>query len=131
MKFVKYLKKFNWDPIVYTTERNGQDLDGPSLEKDIPGEVETIRQKIREPSHPTQETTDGMDESIATGNIPEKKKKSLVEKISALIRGANDFIIDDKEYWVKPSVKFLTGYLKTKPVDLIAHRTARTELPWS
>ena len=69
-------------------------------------------------------------------------KKSFTKKLSLWIRG-NFFIPDPRCFWIRPSIKFLCGYLKEHPVDAIIstgpphsmHLIARglsrkTGLPW-
>ena len=52
------------------------------------------------------------------GFLNEGKKKSWREDLAVWVRG-NAFIPDARVWWVKPSVKFLTGYLEKHPVDAI------------
>ena len=58
------------------------------------------------------------DEKISAGFLTERKKPRLAEKISVWIRG-NFFIPDARKFWVKPSVRFLSSYLKSNKADAI------------
>jgi glycosyltransferase involved in cell wall biosynthesis len=119
LKFVKYLRSFGWEPIVYTPE-NGElpDVD-ESLLKDIPEGITVIKRPIREPYGVYKKLTGQKKEDrIRAAFLTEKKKPSMMERISVWIRG-NFFIPDARKFWIRPSVKFLTAYLKEHPVDII------------
>lgn len=54
---------------------------------------------------------------VGTGFLSEKKA-GFFSRLSTRIRG-NYFIPDPKIFWVKPVLKFLDGYLRTYPMDLV------------
>lgn len=119
LKFVKYLRGFGWEPVVYTPENPEAPAIDPSLEKDIPSDLTVIKTKIWEPYAAYKRFVGRKKEdSIKVGFLSEKKNPSLTEKISVWIRG-NFFIPDARKYWIKPSVKFLVDYLSKNPVDAI------------
>jgi hypothetical protein len=49
LKFVKYLRQFGWEPIVYTAENPEYPVLDNSLEKDIPEGIEILKHPIWEP----------------------------------------------------------------------------------
>ena len=49
-KFVKYLREFDWEPVVLTRSLKGMELTDESLLKDIPPDVEIIRTKAYDPT---------------------------------------------------------------------------------
>ena len=119
LKFVKYLREFGWEPIVFTPANpESPELD-PSLENDIPSGTKIIRLPIWEP-YTIYKRFLGQkkDDKIQAAFLSEKKKNPLAEKISVWIRG-NLFIPDARKFFIKPSVKFLQKYLEQQPVDLI------------
>jgi hypothetical protein len=119
LKFVKYLREFGWEPVVYTPENPEAPAIDHSLEKDIPEGISIVKTKIREPYSLYKKVTGQKSEDkIKTGFLSEKKKPSLAENMSVWIRG-NLFIPDARKFWIKPSVKFLTKYLKDHPVDAL------------
>src|ERR1051325_721406 len=119
LKFVKYLREFGWEPIVYTPENPEAPATDPSLEKDIPGNLTVLKTKIWEPYNLYKGFIgQKKNEKINAGFLSEKEKPGLAERISVWIRG-NWFIPDAREFWVKPSVKFLSGYLQKHKVDAI------------
>jgi len=117
LKFVKYLREFGWEPIVYTPENPEAPAIDNSLLKDIPENLTVLKTKIWEPYNLYKSFIgQKKEEKINAGFLTEKKKPGLAEKISVWIRG-NWFIPDARKFWIKPSVKFLSEYLKKNPVD--------------
>jgi glycosyltransferase involved in cell wall biosynthesis len=116
LKFAKYLPQFGWQPVIYTPENPDFQLQDPGLLDEIPEEIEVLKQPIWEPYAVYRKLFGkSKDQDLSTGLM---KKKGLTSKIANWVRG-NLFIPDPKVFWRKPSVKFLEGYLKKKPVDLI------------
>jgi len=119
LKFTKYLPQFVWQPIVYSPENPEYPAIDHSLEKDIAPDLIHIKQPIFEPYNFYKKFV-GLkkDDRINTGFLSEQKKPKRAENIAVWIRG-NVFIPDARKFWIKPSVKYLTKYLKENPVDLI------------
>lgn len=119
LKFVKYLRNYGWEPVVYTAgnpEAPALDL---SLMKDVPAGLEVLSQPIWEPYSFYRKFV-GMKkgDKISAGFLSEKKKPGFTEKVAIWLRG-NLFIPDARKFWIKPSVKFLTTYLHEHPVDAV------------
>ncbi|OQX76257.1 MAG: glycosyl transferase family 1 [Bacteroidetes bacterium 4484_276] len=120
LKFVKYLRNYGWEPIIYTPENPEAPAVDYSLEKDIPENLTVIKTKIWEPYSVYKKFIgQKQDEKVKAGFLTEKRKPSLAENFSIWIRG-NFFIPDARKFWIKPSVKFLTNYLRENPVDAMA-----------
>ena len=120
LKMSKYLPEYGWQPVIYTTENAEYPIIDPSLEKDVPADMEVIRQPIVEPYNFYKKFLGiKKEETVKMGFIQEKElKKGWKENLSLWIRG-NLFIPDARCWWVKPSVKYLKEYLKEHPVDAI------------
>lgn len=119
LKFVKYLRDFGWEPIVYTPENPEAPQTDDSLLLEIPEGVEVLKTKVWEPYQLYKHFTGRKsDEKIQTAFLSEKKNPGLAEKLSVWIRG-NLFIPDARRFWIKPSLKFLSKYLQENPVDAI------------
>ncbi|MHC1774813.1 MAG: glycosyltransferase [Lentimicrobium sp.] len=143
LKFVKYLRAFGWEPVIYTPENPEFPSLDISLAKDIPEGIEVVRTPIWEPySYYKKLIRAGKGERINAGFLSEKKRPGLAEKFSIWLRG-NFFIPDARKFWIKPSVRFLVKYLEKHPVDAIVstgpphsmHMIAlgvkqKTGLPW-
>ena len=51
LKFVKYLREYGYEPVVYTAANGEMPVYDPTLANDIPEGVEEIRTEIWEPYH--------------------------------------------------------------------------------
>ncbi len=119
LKFVKYLRDYGWEPIVYTPENPESPATDYSLEKDIPIGTTIIKTPIWEPYSAYKKFVGRKkDDKIKAGFLAEKETPSITENISVWIRG-NFFIPDARKFWVKPSIKILVPYLKENPVEAI------------
>ena len=120
VKFVKYLREFDCEPIVFTPENPEMPAYDTSLLNDIPASVRVIKNKIWEPyQYYKRFTGRKKSEKIQTAFLSENKKTDgFFEKLSIWIRG-NLFIPDARKFWIAPSVKLLTEFLKENPVDVV------------
>jgi glycosyltransferase involved in cell wall biosynthesis len=120
LKMAKYLPQHGWQPVVYTPENPEIITPDEALAKEVPSEAEIIKRPITEPyTFYKRLTGRKADEKVHLGFLNEgKKKKSWREDLAVWLRG-NAFIPDARVWWVKPSVKFLAGYLRDHPVDAV------------
>jgi hypothetical protein len=118
VKFTKYLREFGYEPVIYTPENPEFPSIDTSFEKDIPADVTVIKTPIWEPYNVYRNLTGKKNEAINAGFISENKKQGWKDKLSIWIRG-NFLIPDPRRFWIKPSVKFLSTYLKENPVAAI------------
>jgi glycosyltransferase involved in cell wall biosynthesis len=120
LKFVKYLRHFGWEPVVFTPSNPEMPSVDMSLMNEVPVGLEIIRNKIREPySFYKKLTGKKKGDKIQTAFLAEKKSKvSLLEDISVWIRG-NLFIPDARKFWINPSVKLLSKYIADGKVAAI------------
>jgi glycosyltransferase involved in cell wall biosynthesis len=118
LKFVKYLPEYGWQPIIYTPENPEYPAIDESLINDVPEGIEILKQPIWEPYAWYRQFLGDKDKQIGAGFVSEKKDPGLLHKISVWIRG-NFFIPDARRFWIKPSIKYLTNYLKENKVDLV------------
>ncbi len=118
LKFAKYLRRFGWEPVVFVPEN----ADYPQLDlnnlKDIPENIEVLKGKILEPFSLFRKFT-GRKETDKTNPVYVRENSGgVLDKFSIWVRG-NFFIPDARSLWIRPSVKFLSQYLKDNPVDAI------------
>ena len=119
LKFVKYLRQFGWEPIVYTALNGEMPVVDNSLEKDVPHGVRVIREPIWEPYSIYKKFIGRKKgEKINASFLNENKKGGIAEKISVWIRG-NFFIPDARKFWVKPSVKKLLQLIRTEEIGYV------------
>ena len=118
LKMSKYLPENGWQPVIYTADDAEYPVEDKSLEKDVTPEAEVIRRPIVEPySFYKKFLGIKKGEKVKAGFINEgARKNSWKENLSVWLRG-NFFIPDARCWWIKPSVRFLSKYLKEHPVD--------------
>lgn len=117
LKFVKYLPKYNIQPIVYVPENANYPILDDSLLDDIPSEAIILKQPIKEP-YKLANLFSNKTERISKGIIADDKNQSFIEKLMLYIRG-NFFIPDARVNWVKPSVNYLLSYILEHGIDTI------------
>jgi len=119
LKFVKYLRDFDWEPVVFCPENPEYPETDSSLFADVPPSLEVLKLPIWEP-YTLYKRFLGQkkEEKISAAFLSEKKKNKTLEDISVWIRG-NLFIPDARKFWIKPAVKYLEKYLATHPADVI------------
>lgn len=118
LKFVKYLPEFGIEPIVYVPENATYPIIDQDLIKDIRLDVTVLKQPIKEPYKLASLFSKKSTETISSGIIKDKKKQSLFEKLLLYVRG-NYFIPDARIGWVKPSISYLSNYIKEHAIDTV------------
>ncbi len=115
LKFVKYLRNFNVEPVVYTVDNPKYAILDETLQSEIPNTVEVLKKPIKEPNNilsffgkKSKKTSAGFLDA----------NPSLFGKMVQYIR-ANYFIPDARKFWIKPSVQFLTEYLSNNKIDVV------------
>lgn len=115
LKFVKYLHNFDVESIVYTVQNPKYALMDKTLEKEIPKDITILKHPIWEPNDLLSVFKSKQQKTSAGFLNP---NPSFFEKKLQYIR-ANYFIPDARKFWVKPSVKYLTEYLKSNKIDIV------------
>ncbi|RLD84958.1 MAG: glycosyl transferase family 1 [Bacteroidetes bacterium] len=115
LKFVKYLQDFDVEPVVYTVQDPKYALMDETLEKEIPKNITILKQPIWEPNNLLTLFKSKQQKTSAGFLNPDP---SFLEKQLQYIR-ANYFIPDARKFWIKPSIKYLSEYLKNNKVDVI------------
>jgi len=118
LKFIKYLPEFDIEPIVYIPKNPNYPIIDASLVDEIPKDLIIIRQPIVEPYKLASKFSKGQSQTISKGIIPDKKKQSIMERLMLFVRG-NFFIPDARKKWVKPSVNYLSTYIRDYNIDTI------------
>lgn len=117
LSFVKHLREFDVEPIVYIPENPHYPLKDTNLIEQVPKDVEILKHPIKEPYRLAGLFSKKKTVAMSSGIITEKKQ-SLAEKLLLYIRG-NFFIPDARIGWVRPSVTFLTKWLGENTVDAV------------
>lgn len=113
LRFSKYLNENDCNLTVYCPEDAAWPAIDEDLMKQIPDEVKVIRTKIFEPHKYLSK------KGSAGVGFTQEKKASVLQKLIVWVRG-NLFIPDSRVFWIKPSVRFLSKYLKSHPeIDVV------------
>lgn len=118
LKFVKYLPGYDIEPVVYIPENPTYPLIDNGLISEVSPETTIIKHKIIEPYAWASAFSKGNTKKISSGIIPNKKKQSLLQSIMLWVRG-NLFIPDARVLWVKPSIAYLSNYIKENNIDVV------------
>ena len=145
LKTSKYLPQYGWEPVIYTPLNPDVNSVDESLLKDVSPDLEVIKRKIVEPYGFYKVLTGkkkgellqanlitGGGESVSGGRsvsakgTGKKKSGSLAERISRYIR-ANWFIPDPRIWWIRPSVKFLSKYIRQSNAPIAEQNEGSSE----
>lgn len=118
LKFVKYLPSFGWRPYVYTPENPSVEIRDESLLADVPPEVDVLRLPIWEPYHLFRKAAALTGKPVRQTDFVSIGRKSWLQRVASWIRG-NFFIPDARLFWVRPSVAFLSDFLKSNDIRTI------------
>ncbi len=118
LKFVKYLPSFGWQPYVLTPENPSFEIRDDSLLNDVPAEAEVLRLPIWEPYHLFRKAASVTGMPVRQTDLITTGRKSWWHGMASWVRG-NLFIPDARKFWVKPSVQFLSDFLKSNEIRTI------------
>ncbi len=117
LKFVKYLRDFGIEPVIYVPENPHYPIVDTSLEKEIPKNITIYKQPLFEPYGLAKLLSSKKTKRISSGII-QVKNQSVLEKAMLWVRG-NFFIPDARKYWINPSVKFLSEILNKEKIATV------------
>jgi glycosyltransferase involved in cell wall biosynthesis len=119
LKFVKYLTRLGWNVYVFTPENPSVEARDESLVKDVPAVAEIIKLPIWEPYSLFQRLSFfASGKKMAGADFVSTGKRSLFQRLATFIRG-NFFIPDPRVFWVRPSVKFLTDFIRERGIQKV------------
>jgi glycosyltransferase involved in cell wall biosynthesis len=117
LKFVKYLRDFGVEPVLYVPKNPHYPLVDRSFISEITSDVKIYKGPIFEPYRFAGWVSRKKTDRISSGII-NTKNQSYLEKVMLWIRG-NLFIPDARKFWVKPSVQFLSEVLGKEDIKTI------------
>ncbi|MEE9364984.1 MAG: glycosyltransferase family 4 protein [Cellulophaga sp.] len=117
LKFVKYLRDFNIEPIVYIPENPHYPLEDQSFTADIPKGITIYKKAFFEPYKIASLFSKNKTKRISSGVI-HGENQSFLEKTMLWIRG-NLFIPDARKYWINTSIRYLTDIITKEGIDTI------------
>jgi len=117
LKFVKYLRDFGVEPVVYVPENPKYAIIDETFKEEIPDDITIYKHRIFEPYRIASIFSKKKTKRISSGII-QTKNQSFLEKTMLWIRG-NFFIPDARKYWVRPSVKFLYDVIEKEQLETV------------
>ncbi len=119
LKFSKYFRKFGWEPIIYTPSNPDFPINDDTLLKDVPSDLIILKTQITEPYDiyrkiMRKKKTDAVNQ----GFLSEEKENTLLQSAMIWVRG-NFFIPDARKFWIKPSISYLSDYIKEHHIDAV------------
>jgi glycosyltransferase involved in cell wall biosynthesis len=117
LKFVKYLRDYDIEPIVYIPENPNYPIVDESLVHEIPDGIKVYKRPIREPYGFARLFSKKRTKKISAGII-NSKNQSALEKVLLWIRG-NLFIPDARKFWIKPSTRFLVEVIEKESIGTV------------
>ena len=115
LKFSKYLRGFDIEPVIYTIDNPSYPILDKSSESEIPKDLEILKQAIFEPNSMLSFFgRNNKKESAGFLNPNPTFFGSIIQYIRA-----NYFIPDARKFWIQPSVNFLSNYLENNHIDAI------------
>lgn len=118
LKFVKYLREYGWEPIVYTPENPDFDIKDNELLKEIPAGITVLKRPITEPFQFYNKLLGQKADKQVNPVMKGEGKPGWKARIGLWVR-ANIFIPDSRMLWIRPSVSFLNQWLTNNHVDAI------------
>lgn len=97
VKFVKYLRNFGIEPIVYVPENPTYPLVDTNIGQDLPGDITVLKKPIKEPYKLASLFFKKKTKSMSAGMVP-RHKATFLEKCLLWVRG-NLFIPDARIAW--------------------------------
>lgn len=143
LKFAKYLRDYGWEPVIFTARDAHYPTFDDSNDRDLPPDLEVIRQPIWEPyAWYKKFMGKPADENVNNVFYTDEQDGGWKHRLAVWVR-SNFFIPDARATWINGSVRRLTDYLQQHPVDAIlsdgpphsntriATRVSkRTGIPW-
>lgn len=119
LKFVKYLRRYGVEPVMYVPENADYPVTDPTLAGEIPEGLKIYRGKIIEPNRILSRLGAKKAKGTSAGFIDSSSwKKGFLSKALTWIR-ANLFIPDARMLWIRPSVRGCARILREEGIDTV------------
>ena len=118
LKFAKYLREFGWEPVICVPDKPEYPVIDEGNFKDVQKGTTVLKTNIWEPFNLFKIITGKKKEERIHNVFLEAEKATFRHKLGIWIRG-NIFIPDARKFWIRPSVNYLSKYLKENPVDVL------------
>lgn len=115
--FVKYLRDFGIEPVLYLPENPHYPITDPDLVQEVPENLTVYRSSFWEPYGWARLFGRKKTRRISSGMI-QRKNPGLVERLMLWVRG-NLFIPDARKFWVKKAVADLPHILEQEGIAIM------------
>lgn len=117
LKFSKYLKEFNWEPIVLTVDEKYASY--PQLDESLSAEANSITTfKTKTFELYSLYTSLKKNKEIPYGGFSNEQEPNIVQKAARFVRG-NFFIPDPRKGWNKYAIKKANKIIKEHNIDTV------------
>ncbi len=120
LKFIKYLREFEIEPVVLTVQNGDFPTRDESLLQDIPSDIKIYRTKIFEPYILYRKLTGKPpDAPVDVNNIPKPgEKRTFAEQLAEFVR-SNFFIPDARIGWLPIAKKHALKIIDIEKIDCL------------
>ncbi|NNF02676.1 MAG: glycosyltransferase [Bacteroidia bacterium] len=118
LKFCKYLREFDWEPIVLTVKNGSYPSIDKSLINDIPANLEIHKTKAFEPFTLYNILRGKSGNSMSVGMIGINDKRSFLQRIANHVR-ANYFIPDARKGWNSYAIQAANNILDKENISAV------------
>lgn len=119
LKFSKYFRSFGWEPVIYTPSNPDFPIFDDTLLHDVPKDLTVLKTAITEPYDIYRKIMrKKKTETVNQGFLSEGKENTWLQAAMIWIRG-NFFIPDARMFWIRPSLNYLSEYMKTNAIDAV------------
>lgn len=109
LRFSQFFQENGWDLTVYCPENAAWPIRDEALGAQIHPSITELKRPIFEPHAYLSKSKSGNG-----GGVIRNEKSGILSRLIVWIRG-NLFIPDARMFWIRPSVRFLTTYLRENP----------------
>jgi glycosyltransferase involved in cell wall biosynthesis len=117
LMFVRYLREFGVEPVLYLPEDPHYPITDPHLASLVPENIRIYRCKFREPYRLASLFGKSKAKRMSSGII-HNEKAGILERMMLWIRG-NIFIPDSRVGWIKPALRELPAILSAEGIDTV------------
>lgn len=123
LKFIKYLRNYNWEPIVVTVGETKFSIKDKSLLEEIPNDIKIIRIDDKKLKDITDEMAEKLKQhiSLTTNILSDEIRDEYFYKIEEKFNEIRNLILipDGNTIWANKVIKELHEYIDLKEIDLI------------
>jgi glycosyltransferase involved in cell wall biosynthesis len=118
LKFVKFFKSLEWNPIILTVKDGTYSAMDEALTREIPENLAIYKTRSKDPFRFYKLLKGKKDNAVSVALINIDKEKSLIDSLSMYIR-SNFFIPDARKGWTPYAYKKAVDIIHKQNIDLV------------